>query len=172
MAYESDAEDAQFLRDGEIASLLAKYDQIILGRCIARTRGSLDAEDVAQNVKLRLLAEFQRGKRYADVPYRVVVHNAIKWTLADYFAGRPTDVPLPDGWDVADEASGESSMSRYDLAQLFGTLPERTRRVVELRYLGGLEHDQIADELGMTRNAVDQALHRGHDKLREVMADG
>jgi hypothetical protein len=30
-----------------------------------------------------------------------------------------------------------------------------------------MEIVDIASELGMTRNAVDQALHRGHRRLRE-----
>lgn len=41
MAYESDAEDTQFLRDQDIASLLAKYEPVITGRCVAKLRGSL-----------------------------------------------------------------------------------------------------------------------------------
>jgi DNA-directed RNA polymerase specialized sigma24 family protein len=39
--------------------------------------------------------------------------------------------------------------------------------VLELRYRDGREIDQIAEQLGLTRNAIDQALHRGHAKLRE-----
>lgn len=50
---------------------------------------------------------------------------------------------------------------------LFADLPEGSRRVLELRYREGLEIDEIAERLDMTRNAVDQALHRGHSRLRE-----
>lgn len=39
--------------------------------------------------------------------------------------------------------------------------------MLELRYREGLEIDEIAERLDMTRNAVDQALHRGHSRLRE-----
>jgi RNA polymerase sigma factor (sigma-70 family) len=172
MAHESDAEDAQLLRDGDIASLLAKYDPIIVGRCVVRLRGSLDAEDVAQNVRLRMLVEFKRGKRYEHLPYRVVVQQVITWTLGDYFEGRPTHVPLPEDWDPPVESGSDAVISMYYLDELFDVLPERTRRVLALRYLRGLEHEQIAKELGMTRNAVDQALHRGHAKLREALTHG
>src|SRR5207244_2961189 len=63
---------------------------------VASLRGDLAAEDVAQDVKLRLWKELQAGKRYV-VPYRVVVHQVIGWTVKDQFAGRDTSVPLPDG---------------------------------------------------------------------------
>ncbi len=173
MAHASDLEDTQLLEAGNLAALLAKYDATILGRCIARLRGGLDAEDVAQNVRLRLVAELQRGRRYGGTPYRVVVHQVIGWTLADYFAGRPTDIPLPESWEPAGGDDQEALMSHYYLERLFeSSLPEGARRVFELRYLQGLEPTQIAEELAMTRNAVDQALHRGHRKLREALVGG
>jgi hypothetical protein len=43
---------------------------------------------------VRLWSELRQGKAYS-VPFRVVVHKVIGWTLSDYFAGRPTHVPLP-----------------------------------------------------------------------------
>ena len=42
----------------------------------------------------------------------------------------------------------------------------------ELRYVSGLEPDQIATKLGMQRNAVDQALHNAHKKLLEARVNG
>lgn len=173
MTYESDAADAQLFEDGKIAVLLAKYDDAIVGRCVARLRGHPDAEDVAQDVKLRLLAEFRRGKRYGETPYRVVVHQVIGWTIADYFGGRRTDVPLPDDWNAAGPDESDAVISHYYLEELIAPLPERSRRVLELRYLKGVEISEIGRELDIRRNAVDQALHRGHKALREAfLADG
>jgi len=171
MTHDSDAEDARHLSDGDIAYLLAKYEPTVRARCVARLRGDLAADDVAQNVMLRLLDEFHRGKRYGDVPYRVVVHQVVGWTLKDHFLGRPTDVPLPAGWEPAvhDE---HPALERATLRELFADLPERARRACELRYLLGLEIDEIARQLEMNRNAVDQALHRAHARLRDLVADG
>ena len=171
MRDERDAEDARLLEDGDIAGLLAVYRDVIHGRCIARLRGDDAAYDVAQDVVLRLLAESRKGKRYT-VPYRVVVHKVVDWTLKEHFQGLDTAVPLPDGWEPAVEDSSEGVLARYYLVDLFASLPEQTRKVLELRYLAGLEIDQIATRLGLKRNAVDQALHRGHAKLREVLAHG
>jgi RNA polymerase sigma factor (sigma-70 family) len=171
MRDERDAEDARMLEDGDIAGLLATYQDIIVGRCIARLRGNDGAYDVAQDVMLRLLAEFRRGKHYS-VPYRVVVHQVIDWTLKEHFQEQNTAVPLPEGWEPAVEGSSEGVLSRYYLADLLASLPRETRKVLELRYLAGLEIEQIAERLGLRRNAVDQALHRGHTKLREALTHG
>ena len=168
MGNDTDAADAELFEEGNIAALLAKYDATIVGRCAAKLRGHADADDVAQNVKLRLLAEFQRGKRY-PIPYRGVVHQVIQWTVNDYFGNRPTDVPLPEGWEPAAAAPLESPTSRLYLETLFEPLPERQREVALLRYLHQLEPAQIAEQLGIEANAVYQALHNAHRALRDVV---
>lgn len=164
-----DDADARHLADGEIAWLLARYEPAVRARCIARLRGDAAAEDVAQNVMLRLLTEFHRGRRWEGVPFRVVVHQVTGWTLADHFAGRPTDAPLPEGWEPGGE---DPALARVGLRELFAPLPDGARRVCELRYLLGLEIEEIAARLGMTRNAVDQSLHRAHARLRDLVTDG
>jgi len=173
MSYDGDVANAVLLAHGEHARLLAKYEPVILGRCVARLHGHTDAEDVAQDVKVRLWKELSAGKVYG-VPYRVVVHKVVGWTINDYFAGRPTDVPLPEGWDAADpeDAFGEL-VDRDAVASILEDLDEgKTKQVMELRYLERLEIAEIAERLGMERNAVDQALHNGHDKLRNTLAGG
>lgn len=169
MAHAEDARDAQLLDAGDIAALLAIYEPVIRARCIARLKGDLVADDVAQDVLLRLLDEFRRAKRYGSTPYRVVVHKVVDWTLRDHWGSRPTHVPLPEGWEPPAEDTSAEVVSRYHMASLFDGLPERQRQVCELRYLQLLDHDEIAARLGIERNNVDQALHRGHARLREVL---
>ncbi len=166
-----DAEDARLLEERDYATLFAKYEPIIVGRCIVALKGHADAEDVAQNVMLRLFGELHRGRTYS-VPFRVVVHQVIKWTLNDYWAGLRLDVPLPEDWDPAAPNEADAVESRWFLETVFDGLPDRQREAAELRYLEGLERDQIAERLGIRENAVDQALHNAHAKLREVLAGG
>lgn len=172
MSHDGDAADAALLAHGEHARLLAKYEPVILGRCVARLHGHPDAEDVAQDAKLRLWRELQAGKQY-PVPFRVVVHQVVSWTIADHFGGRPTHVPLPEGWDLADPSDDLGELLDRDVVSaLLDGLQGKTRQVMELRYLERLEVAEIAERLAMKRNAVDQALHRGHDKLRNTLAGG
>ena len=161
-----DAEDARLLEAGEHETLLATYLDTIVGRCRARIHGP-EADDVAQNVVERLWAELQRGRRYT-VPYRVVVHKVIDWKLREHWGEAPSAAPLDE---IPDEELEQyaRSVSDLDLAAAFAQLPERQRQVAHLRYLTGLEHEQIATSLGINRNAVDQALHNAHRKLKELL---
>ena len=160
-------DDEALLASGDHSVLLAKYEPVIVARCVAALRGHPDAEDVAQDAKLRLWRELQAGKTY-PVPYRVVVHKVIDWTLKDHWAGRDTTVPLPDGWEPSAENDFEG---RLYVESMLEELPPRERQVWGLS-LEGLSPDQIALRLHITRNNVDQALYRGRQKLREKLAGG
>lgn len=169
MPHDSDFADSQLLAAGDIGGLLARYEPVILGRCIARLKGSLDAEDVAQDVRLRLLDEFRREKRYGGLPYRVVVHQVIGWTIADYFAGRRTDVPLPEAWEpTAGTDPADEVVSRGWVEWVISQVDGKDGQIVAMRYRDLLDPAEIAERLEMQPNAVYQAIHRGVAKLQEL----
>jgi len=164
-----DEEDRRLLEAGEHAALLRSYYETIIQRCRVRCRKEDDALECAQAVAVRLLSELKRGKRYS-VPFRVVVHKVIEWTTKGFYErGRAVLVELEDdifaGGDPFDDAE-----TRYDLERALETLPEGDGEAARLRFLDGLEIDEIAERLGKTRNSVDQALHRSRRKLQELLS--
>jgi RNA polymerase sigma-B factor len=54
---------------------------------------------------------------------------------------------------------------------LLGDLPARERRIVELRYMGGLTQSQIADLVGVSQVQVSRLLRASLAKLRGTLAD-
>jgi RNA polymerase sigma factor (sigma-70 family) len=172
MTHEHDAEDARRLASGDAAWLLAKYERRIRTRCRAKLRGHPDAEDVAQQVLVRLLHESRRRRSY-PVPYGVVVNKVIDWTVADYHDERPLDQPLPEGWEPSAEDEGyDEVIGRMSIEPLIERLPSGQREVVKLRFVELLEPDEIAERLGIERNAVHQRLHNAMKTLRRLLADG
>ena len=90
-----------------------------------------------------------------------------------HFQKPAPESPLADDWDLADPDNPYGALEDTQaLDHLFAGLTDGSRRVLGLRYQDGLEIDEIAERLGLTRNAVDQALHRGHAKLRECIRAG
>jgi DNA-directed RNA polymerase specialized sigma24 family protein len=161
-----DAEDNRLLAEGRFTELLAAYFHPVRERCFLRLRDRDAGDDVAQLVFVRLLRELRSGKRY-PVPFRVVVWKVVDWTLRGTYPGPKEGAWLPDDWEgTAGDAFAEWEAA-HDLGVLFSDLPDRQREVLELRYLRGLEIPEIAEQLGLNRNAVDQALHNGHRKLKE-----
>ena len=168
---DDDARDADLLADGRIDRLLATYELVILARCIKETKNVHDGHDVAQDVMFRLFREYQAGKRYPGVPYRVVVHQVTKWTLADFFAGRRTDVPLPEELGLAGDDIGERVVSELWLRDLVAGLPTAERDACALVYLEGLSPEQAAKHLDTTRNNIDQRLFHARKRLRDLAGD-
>ena len=165
-----DEEDRRLLADGEFVRVLESYYGVMLDRCRARVWPEDQAIAVAAEVAIRLLGELKSGKTYR-VPFRVVVHQVIRWKINEHFEpGKITEVELNAGLEADGDDPFRDVESDFDLDLLFAGLPERARQVVELRWRQGLSIDQIAEALGMTRNAVDQALHRAHRMLRERIA--
>jgi RNA polymerase sigma factor (sigma-70 family) len=163
-----DAEDKRLLELGDHELLLAAYFHAVRERCWLRLRDDDAADEATQLVFLRLLGELRQDKRY-PVPFRVVVWMVTEWTLRGLYPGAKADASLPDGWEPdAPDAYAEWEDS-HDLGLLIADLPERQREVADLLYREGLSPEQIAERLGIKRNAVDQALHNAHRKLAEKL---
>ena len=164
-----DVEDNRLLEAKEHKRLVANYFDRVHELCFLRLRNREAAEEAAQIVLLRLYNELERGKRYS-VPFRVVVWKVVECTARGHYPGAKQDATLPDDWDPATVGDQESIEDDYDFGVLIADLPDRQREVTDLIYREGLSPQQAADRLGITRNAVDQALHNAHRKLAEKLS--
>ena len=159
-----DDEDERLLSAGAHAELLAAYYPLVLARVRLRLPEG-EAFEVTHRVFDRLIGELTRGRRYS-APFRVVVHNVIRWTLADYFRLK-RDLPVAEVPEVEAADPFAEAEERHWLESLFARLPDRAREVLTLRWIEGHGPAEIAERLGIERNAVDQAIHRGYRTLRE-----
>jgi RNA polymerase sigma-70 factor (ECF subfamily) len=126
-----------------------------------------DAEDVTS-------AAFERALRYRGEfdPRR---GEPVAWLIgiarrciSDHFADRP--IPVADVPETA--APGElatDSAARIDLRRAVGGLAERHRELIALRYGADLTARQIGELRGLQTNAVEVALHRALQSLREAL---
>ena len=162
-----DAEDRRLLEAGEHKLLLAGYFTPVRDRCFFRLGTREAGDEAAQHVFLRLWSELQSGKTY-PVPFRVVVWMVTDWTLRGFYAGR-AEADIPEEWDAAGPDAFAEWEADHDLGALFSDLPQRQRQVLDLRYRLGLTPAEIAEQIGIEANAVHQALHNGHAKLREKL---
>ena len=162
-----DAEDNRLLENGEIDLLLAGWYETIVGRCVARMRGSV-GEDVAQFVCERLWKELKSGKhRDGRWPFRVIVHKVIGFACAGWYEKGWGELELievdgPRGDDFTDDVEVQLTLEAF-----VATLPPGDGEVARLWLLEGLESDQMAERLGKEPNAVYQARHRINPRLRE-----
>lgn len=136
------------------------YTDTVYRVAVHNTRSASDAEDVTQEVFLRLL---QCRKAFRDTEHlkawliRVTI-NLCKNHLRDTRREIPTaDVPEP--------LHAESG-SVLDAVR---ALPENERNAIYLHYYEGYTAAEIASILGSRTNTVLSWLRRGREKLREAL---
>lgn len=153
-------------------------------RILSRLVGSDEAEDVAQEVFLRVdkgLAEFRGESSIGTWIYRIARNagldhlrrraswqESVRETQAHGSEGDPADVmdSLPD-----EQASIERQLIGKEMSECVrgrvATLPESYRRVLIFSELAGMTNAEIASTLGVGEGVVKIRLHRARARLRE-----
>ncbi len=183
---ERDERNLKALRDARASGTLAAQQDALArlldpywgwGRSIAygKIKGvpnrHSDAEEIAQELIRRLVKALENKLEFAQ-PFHVVAAKNLGWAIKDYwrrkygeeaFAMDPQEMP-----DDLGASAGTPSVA--DQANTFGPylngLSERERELVIERIFLDMTPEEIASRHGMSRGAVDTALHRSLKKLR------
>jgi RNA polymerase sigma factor (sigma-70 family) len=115
-----------------------------------------DAEDLTSET-------FERAIRYRK-SYDPKKGEPVAWLLG--IARRCIDGRGPR-LELASEHADEA-VRRLTVARAVGTLDDRDRELIALRYGADLTARQIAELLGARTNAIEVALHRALGRLRET----
>jgi RNA polymerase sigma-70 factor (ECF subfamily) len=155
-----------------------------------RLRGKLDPSGVVQQTlwEAHQALEQLRGRSEAEVLAwlrQALAHNLTdeirRLTTGKRDVGREESLQQAleqssarlEAWLATEDSSPSQSAERQEqavrLAGALAQLPDRQRQAVELRHLRGLSLTEVAGEMGCTRTAVVGLLHRGVEKLRELL---
>lgn len=161
-AKEGDEEAYRFLYSTHIENVRG-YLQSIL-------RNEEDAEDVAQQVFMRMLSAIGRYEQ-RDATFLTwllrIAHNA----AIDHIRRTKPQSPLLDEEPSAariGEAERRELVSALEKA--FVELPEDHRKVLVMRHVAGLSPGEIAAEVGRTVGAVHCLHHRARRQARDALA--
>lgn len=126
-----------------------------------------DAEDITS-------AAFERGLRYRHT-FDATRGDPVSWLIgiasrcvSDHFSTRPELVTEPPEISAPGELEVDVAR-RVDLQRAVGSLDERDRELLALRYGADLTARQIAELYGLRTNTVEVGLHRMLKALREAL---
>ncbi len=130
------------------------------------------AQDLGRSPTVAELAT-QLGISEEDVLEGLESANAYSTLSLDAPDGGDDDrPPVGDTLGEADE-SLEGVEYRESLRPLLGQLPEREKKILLLRFFGGMTQSQIAEQVGISQMHVSRLLARTLAQLREgLLADG
>jgi RNA polymerase sigma factor (sigma-70 family) len=165
--------------EAAFSELVRRYREP-LRRHATRYVGDADAEDVVQqalvNASLALRRDPERDIEPRPWLYKVTTNAAIDHRRAR--AARPLGdriheepdyemLGAPDSDDPHQVAAGREAV-RSVVSQI-QTLAPNQRRAATARFLEGRSHDEIAGELGVSKGAARELIHRARRNLREAI---
>ena len=154
------AEAVERARRGEregFTEIYEAYGRRVLGLC-RHLLGSPDAAQDALSVTSHHCLDILRRRRLESRLF------AAEWEETDSAALGSESDPSPLATVLTDEGRGR-------VRDALLRLPERYRVSLALRYYGELGYDEIASQLGVTRNHVAILIFRGKQALRRLLAD-
>ncbi len=174
------------IRAGDPAArerLLARYLPMLRrwahGRLPSHARDLGDTDDLVQATVLRALGQLERFEYAGDGCFLGYLRHVLLNVLRNEIRRSNThggSAGLTDA--IADEASespleatiGRERVRRYEAA--LAALPRRSQERVVMRIEFGLDYEDIADETGMSRDAIRMAIKRAVAELARTMGDG
>lgn len=173
---------------GQICERLREYLLLMVGAVGAGLSGKLDASDVVQQAMLEAHRDFSTFCGSSEREFRVWLKRLVEHTLVDatrrYRRTRCRDVSRELSIDqrawppglASREGTASSILCRREtdeeLLRAIVRLPERRRRIIEMRHQQGLSYAEIAERLEMTESAARKLWSRTVQALRqELTAD-
>jgi RNA polymerase sigma-70 factor, ECF subfamily len=160
----------------EFGRLLDAYLDRLVRYAFCRLGSVQDAEDVVQDVLVRVFRDRSRERQISTVGpylYRCVANGCI-----DFRRKRSREDGLDDKSDVeslpgeprSPTAGAEAIEELRRVDRLLGRLPEAQAEVVRLRVFDELTLAEIGEVVGCSVNTVCSRLRYGFRKLREFVA--
>jgi RNA polymerase sigma-70 factor (ECF subfamily) len=167
------------VRGGEtrmFGELVRRYQDPVYGMVARFVGGSEDAQDVAQEVFLRVfrgLDGFKGESKFSTWLYRITYNLCADWLRRNRRPDRSAAAveeadSLPDGRVDLEEGFLEEEQ-RVAVRHALSELDEKYRSVVDLHYYQKLSYDQIAVVLDMPVKTVETRLYRARKTLRESL---
>lgn len=161
--------------EAALAELYSLYFPRVYRYILARMGNPYDAEDLTEEVFLRVLDAIERFQ-WREAPFSAwlfrIAHNAvISQRRKDGARGRSS--PLSEALPVDSQGPEEMVENRLALNEIMKaaeTLPEAQRRVISLRFAAGLTVAETARAMGKGEGNVKVIQHKAIAKLRGMLA--
>ena len=145
---------------GKVAELYRLYGPAVYRRCLRLLRAPEAARDATQEVFVKLVRDMERlADRATALPwmYRVATNHCLN--LRRNASRRGDDAEVPD-LELADPSRTDSYPDRALARQVLARFDAETQAVAVGVLVDGMEHEEVAAALGVSRRTVARRLDR------------
>lgn len=170
----------------EFFDRLRPYVRALAGQpdCLpAGAYGRIDPSEITQSALVRVINSLADFQGTSDQEFCAWIRTIVRNLAIDILRGLKPVAPIDvveghaaaNGHPVADDSSPSEKLLRAERILLVNEalkrLPEDQQNAVRWRYFDKLSIDEIAERLGgRSYDAAAQLVHRGMDRLRELLA--
>jgi RNA polymerase sigma-70 factor, ECF subfamily len=155
--------------------LLGRHEGRLRGYILSLVPNWADAEDIAQEVRIRLWQQFDSYDPAKDfgawartiAHYQVLTHRERQSRHNELISTELMEMIAKQAAALSDELEGAQAA----LQDCFEKLPEPKRNLLTRYYAGALTMREIAAERGRTGDATRQAIVRTRMKLRDCVEE-
>ena len=155
-------------------SLFKKYYQQLVRFAVGYMHNGLDAEEVVQDVLVKLWEQAPTIKIEVSVLaylYTSVRNKALNAIKHEKVKQKYVEQKMAEEKKPIDQNENPANMGYFKQALIvaIGNLPERCREIFELAKLEGLSYDEIASYLELSPKTVENQMGVALKKLREAL---
>lgn len=152
------------IEENYVRYIIDNYMKMLLRVSFSYVKNSQDAEDIVQEVFVRLI---KQDKEFEDKEHEKawLVRVTINLSLDYLKAARRKDVPLEEGWN------GEIIKENDILSEILA-LPPKYKAPIYLYYVEGYSVKEIGLILKKKSATIGTLLHRGRKMLRLSIEEG
>lgn len=158
-------------------ALYLQYNRLIYSEVWKILKNDWDTEDVIQQVLIRLInniPKLQTLDRSHTINYIIVTarHTSYNFLRDNKHI---VEFPFDETFDVVDETlvSADERLIVLEESEYTDTawqsLDERSRRLLEMKYILEMPNEEIAQEIGVSANSVRMLLTRARDRLKTAV---
>jgi RNA polymerase sigma-70 factor (ECF subfamily) len=160
-------------RDEALAALVLAYKRKVFGLALSYLRDRAAAEDVAQEVFIKVwkaLPRFDGRATLSTWMYTITRNTSFSALRARRPSVSLSDPEVLAAVETSDAQAGEegAELEGTALMRLVDRLPAKQRQVVMLFYMQEQSHEEVAEMLAMPVGTVKTLLHRARARLQEL----
>jgi RNA polymerase sigma-70 factor, ECF subfamily len=157
---------------GAFEALVVAYQHRVFGIALRMMRDAAEAEDVAQEVFLRVhrgIESFRGDAKISTWLYAITSRVCLNRLASPARRRRQDEDAIADLASPEADPAARAARSELEAAlhRAIGELSDERRIVVVLRDIEGLTYEEIGETLGLEPGTVRSRLHRARHELKE-----
>lgn len=151
----------------DIEDVVREYTTLVYRVAMVKMKNQADAEEIVQDTFLRLCSQVKKGITFESREHlkawllRVAVNRGLSVLTSAWYK-------KTEGMEAVKEVAVTDKEESYAYDYVMA-LPEKYRMAINLFYYEELSTEQIAEIMNTKPATVRSYLHRGREKLKEMM---